>query len=91
MATRSAAKLLEALSDWVQEQMAAFPMRDTPQDEMLFAAALKSQVHALRAFDSSTSFDASLAAGRDAFKREVVSSYFARNHHHSPSPERARR
>jgi hypothetical protein len=73
----SAADLLEALSSWVQEQMAAFPLRDSAQHETLMLAALKSQIHAVEIFEASASLDAGLEAGRKAFKRQVVSSFFA--------------
>lgn len=71
MGENPAAKMLDALSEWVAEQSLSLLTRHPAGEETFRQAGAKSRLEALKSFHSSGSFEESFRAGKRAFKSEV--------------------
>lgn len=71
MSRDSAAMTLDALNEWISDQMTMLLRRHSTSEDAFFEASVASRFEALKAYRSSRSAEQSLSVGKRAFKSEV--------------------
>lgn len=71
MSKDSAAVMLDALNEWISNQMTTLLRRHSTSEDAFFEASVQSRFEALKAYRSSRSTEQSFSVGKRVFKSEV--------------------